>query len=247
MSKTTVRDIFDLLFTWAPAHTAASWDNVGLQLGSLKKEVKTVLLSLDADLEVINLLQKQPFDLVITHHPIFYKPIRNLDYQDEMGKILRAFIQADASLLSLHTNLDAAEGGVNDCLVEAYGFNPKNGLPLSEGFGKWFADSRSLSDLKAVFPCQVLGDSRDRQVKRIGFCAGSGHGLLSAVKKLELDCFITGELTYHDHVSCEMQGIAALTLGHKESEVLILPKIKQTLLAMFPDLNILCLGVSNDI
>ncbi len=245
MSNSTVRDISDFLFSWAPAHLSASWDNVGLQLGSYKKKVNRVIISLDADLEVVKTLQTNPCDLVITHHPIFYKPIKSLEYDDDMGKIIRAFIQNDVSLLSLHTNLDAAKDGVNDCLVEAYGLNPEGGLPIQDGFGKWFAVEKGFEELVAVMPCQVVGHQAPRRLKKIGFCAGSGHGLLAAVKRLELDCFITGELTYHDYVSCEFQEITALLVGHKESEVLVLPRVRQRLLESFPSLEIqVCKGKS---
>lgn len=245
MTHVTVQTITDVMFDWAPANLAAPWDTVGLQVGSFKKKVQKIGIALDADNTLLDALEKEKFDLVIVHHPIFYKPIKTLNYDDEMGKIIQAFIKNESSLLAFHTNLDAAKDGVNDCFVEKFGFNPQEGKSMSDGFGKWFVQTRNVEDLVAVMPGKRVGDQHKKQAHRIGFCCGSGHGLLSAAKQLELDCFITGELTYHDMVSCEMHGIAAITVGHRESEVLVLPRIQEKLKQRFPDITSVCVEKSS--
>lgn len=237
MSLVTVKDISDVMFKWAPASLAATWDSVGLQIGSLNKSVKRVGIALDADRPVLQRIQNGHYDAVIVHHPIFYKPLRKLDCDDEIGQIIQVFIKADCSLLAYHTNLDAAEGGVNDCFVQKYGFDPKEGQPIVDGFGKWFECEKDISELFQVMPGELSGDAVKKKIKRIGFGCGSGHGLIPAVKQLKLDCFITGELTYHDKVSCEMHHIAAITVGHRESEVLVLPQIKQKLEFAFSEVT----------
>lgn len=242
MTHVTVQTITDVMFDWAPAHLAASWDTVGLQLGSFKKKVRKIGIALDVDNALLEALDKEKFDLVIVHHPIFYKPIKKLNYDDEMGKIIRAFIKNESSLLAFHTNLDAAQDGVNDCFVEKYGFQSSDGKSMSDGFGKWFLQTRHIDDLVMAMPGKRVGDLQKKQAHRIGFCCGSGHGLVATAKQLELDCFITGELTYHDMVSCEMSGIAAIVVGHQESEVLILPRIQEKLKRLFPELVSVCVG-----
>ena len=135
----TVNDIMNLLYKWAPPELAAPWDNVGLQIGDTSQRVSSVLLSLDVDTECLTQLDVDDYDLVITHHPIFFKPLKQVLFDSDMGAILETFLKLKVSLLSLHTNLDAAEGGVNDALIGAYGITPHTGRPLSrDGLGNGF-------------------------------------------------------------------------------------------------------------
>jgi dinuclear metal center YbgI/SA1388 family protein len=244
----TVKQITDLLYKWAPPELAAPWDNVGLQIGDVSQHVSSVLLSLDVDTECLTQLDVDNYDLVITHHPIFFKPIKQVLFDSDMGAILETFLKLKVSLLSLHTNLDAAEGGVNDALIGSYGITPHTGTILSrDGFGKWFdMQPAPLQDYIDLMPCTVQGFTAERNVSRIGFCGGSGHGLIQDAVRENCDVFITGEITYHDHVYAEMHNLTVLTLGHKESEVLVLPVIRERLLDAFPDLNIDILGLSDD-
>jgi GTP cyclohydrolase I len=236
--KITLQTIQTWLHKWAPPETAASWDNVGLQVGDLNQEIKSVLVSLDVDKPTLKNMSKVKPDLVITHHPIFFKGIRSINYSSDMGQILSQFFKTKSALLSAHTNLDVAIDGVNDTLIKKYGFDPKNKKPISGAFGKVIKVKKTIAELTKVMTCTIQGDTTRKTVERIGFCCGSGHGLVSSLPRLKIDCFITGEITYHDHVFCDMHNITVLTVGHKESEDLIVPVIKTKLSESFPDLLI---------
>jgi len=234
-----VKHIVTSLEAWANPDLAASWDNVGLQIGDPDAEVKDVLIALEVDETVLETLVEKKNVLVVTHHPLFFKPLRYIRYDQDMGRIISAFTAGRHHLFSAHTNLDAAQGGVNDCLIEHYGLNANEGRFIMDGFGKWFVQpSVTYEVLKSVFSCTQQGAVSDEPVKRLGFCAGSGHGLIKDVVDLKCDTFITGEITYHDHVTCRMNGVRVLTLGHRESEVVVLDRIRTYLEGVFGGLQL---------
>ena len=235
-----VHEIRAVMEEWAPLDTAEHWDNVGLMVGDNFKDVKTVLCALDIDRPVWNHLAENDYDLIITHHPLIFRPITSLDVSDVMGRILKRLMKKSTTVLSYHTNLDKAEGGVNDMLIEAYDIDPKEGHVFEKGYGKWFElkQVEPLSRFTELFPAQVSGAIGVSDVQRVGFCAGSGKSLVQNCKDERIDLFITGELGYHESIECDFNGIKVLELGHKESEVLVLAKIKERLQASFSNLDI---------
>ncbi|MEK9657443.1 MAG: Nif3-like dinuclear metal center hexameric protein [bacterium] len=236
---TTVADIVAFFETWAPLDSAASWDNVGLQLGDSSQSISTVLVALEIDGDVLQLMNQRKVDMVITHHPLFFKPIKSIDYRGDLGQVLVACFSNQTAVFSAHTNLDVAKGGVNDCLIRHYGLEAQHAMPILEGFGGVLACELDFKALRSVMPCRVLGDQDVRPVQKIGFCAGSGHGLVTALPDLGVDTFVTGEVTYHDHVFCAFHGIRIITVGHYASEVLVVPEIASRLRKAMTGLDVL--------
>ena len=111
--------LFNYIEQWAPTETAASWDNVGLQIGSAQSEVHRVLLALDADHVVAEAISNTDYDLVVTHHPLLFSPLRQLNLDRAEDRVIKTFLETNTHLYTAHTNLDRAEGGVNDCLIQA--------------------------------------------------------------------------------------------------------------------------------
>jgi len=232
----SIKDIKEFFYRWAPNELAAHWDNVGLQIGEPKANVSELLLSLEVDEAVLAYLEHKENVLVITHHPLFFNPIKQIRTDKDLGIILKTFLKNDHYLFSAHTNLDAAEDGVNDCLIKRYGLDPKQGTVIKDGFGKFFdAPKLSFEKAMATMPAINKGAQQKAPIQRLAFCAGSGHGLIQRVIDLGCDTFITGEANYHDEVSCRMNGVRLILLGHKESEEIILADIKEKLLSRFPN------------
>jgi dinuclear metal center YbgI/SA1388 family protein len=113
-----VKDIVAIMEESFPTYLAESWDNSGLQIGSKSKEVKRLLIALDLDQFVLQEAQKQQVDMIITHHPLLLKSIKNIDYNTALGKMIKELIIADITLYTAHTNLDSAEQGLNQVLAE---------------------------------------------------------------------------------------------------------------------------------
>ncbi len=226
---TTILDIQTFFDAWAPQELASVWDNVGIQIGDPAIQISEILIALEVDEAVLSWLKNKQQCLVITHHPLFFKSVKQLRYDQDLGRIIQTFMAGNHQLFSAHTNLDRAPEGVNDTLIKHFNLDPKTAQPITE-FGAYLDQpSRSYQELLAHMPATQQGAVHDDPVKRLGFCAGSGHGLISEVINLNIDTFITGEITYHDHVTCRLNNVRVLTLGHKESEDLVCSVIKEKL------------------
>ncbi|MEN2765966.1 Nif3-like dinuclear metal center hexameric protein [Ornithinibacillus xuwenensis] len=119
MVKTTINsDIFKIIEKWAPKSFAYDWDNVGLQVGSYNKPVKKIMITLDVLESVVDEAIEKEVDLIVAHHPMLFKPVKQLNLDDWRGKVIRKLIQHDITVYAAHTNLDVAEGGVNDMLAD---------------------------------------------------------------------------------------------------------------------------------
>ena len=222
-----INQIHSFFESWAPSELAANWDNIGLQIGDPNAKIDEIIIALEVDEHVLSALKSKKNCLVITHHPLFFKPLSNIRYDHDMGEIIQAFSIGSHHLFSAHTNLDAAVGGVNDCFIKLYGLDPKKGTCIDAGFGKHFdSPAISVNDLLQKIPGKSIGANRTDAIKRLGFCAGSGHGLMKQVLELNIDTFVTGEVNYHDEVFARMNNIRLIVVGHKESEDCIKDEIK---------------------
>ncbi len=118
---TTVRDIARKIEEYAPLSLAAGFDNVGLLVGNPFAEARRVLIALDADSETVAEAAELGADMLITHHPIMFKPVQKITEDEIEGRIICKLIRSGISLYTAHTNLDSADGGVNDVLAEKTG------------------------------------------------------------------------------------------------------------------------------
>ncbi len=114
----------------APKHLAEEWDNVGLQLGSLQKEISGVLVALDVNDAIVDEAIAKGCNLIIAHHAIIFRPIKGIQTDTPMGKLYEKLIKNDIAVYISHTNLDVAEGGMNDWMAEALGI--ENGAPIKD-------------------------------------------------------------------------------------------------------------------
>ena len=129
----TVQQVEQKLFDWAPRQLAESWDNVGHLVGDPDREVCRILVSLDITERVVQEAADGGFDLIVSHHPVMnctWHPVQTLRTDDRQGRILTKLTENRISAICMHTNLDAAEGGVNDVLAQKLGLEEL--MPLTE-------------------------------------------------------------------------------------------------------------------
>ncbi len=157
-----VKDIIGIMERHFPLHLAAKWDNAGLQIGSREQPVQTVVVALDMDQQVLQYALSQKAELIITHHPLFFKGIKAIDYNNSQGRLLQAIIAAGISVYSAHTNLDAGERGLNQILAERIGL--QNIKPLDD------EHSEALYKLVVYVPV-----SHENIVREEVLAAGAGH------------------------------------------------------------------------
>ncbi len=115
-----VNDVITMIESYFPLHLAETWDNTGLQIGSLDKQVERVLISLDLDAEILEKALLEKVDMIITHHPLFFKPLKNINFDLPEGALIKSLIKSDISVYSAHTNLDAGDLGLSQVLAEKF-------------------------------------------------------------------------------------------------------------------------------
>ena len=118
---TTVHEVLKFLFELAPESMKEEWDHVGLPCGRLEAPVHRVLVALDPFQDVLEEAVEQGAELIVAHHPLLFHPVYHVTDEDAVGRVLLRAAETGCAIISMHTNLDAAPGGVNDCLAQALG------------------------------------------------------------------------------------------------------------------------------
>lgn len=155
-------DVFRLMEQWAPKSLAYDWDNVGLQIGSLNKPVKKIMVTLDVLESVVDEAINNKVDLIIAHHPLLFKSIKQVNTDTPQGRIIQKLILHNISVYASHTNLDVAHGGVNDILCELLNIKPLNALIET--------DTGRLHKISVFVPESYVNDVRDALSE-----SGAGH------------------------------------------------------------------------
>lgn len=225
---TKLRDILAILDAIAPFDAAEAWDNVGLMVGDPAQEVRSVLISLDPSFSAIEEALRERVDLMITHHPLLMSPLERLDLSEAAPRKIGMLIRGGVSLASLHTNLDAAPGGVADILAEKLGLGEvqsmgalrQGTIPEEMPLHAWV---RSLP-----FTRMRIVDA-GRPVKRVCACPGSGMSFLMEARKRGCDTFVTGDVKYHAALDAQEAGINVVDPGHFHTEQIALAPLARRL------------------
>ncbi len=234
-----VKEALQLLNELYPFDLAFEGDNIGLQCGDPDSEVKNIVLSLDPIIEAIDYAKTEEANLLISHHPLIFSPLRKVVFSPALNRA----IKADISVISLHTNLDIAFGGVNDQLVFKLGLQ---GIRVLEEKGegsiaRWseLNTPKTLQELarevaeKLETTVRFLGKP-DSLVQKVVTCAGKGESLLPLIKEKGADVFITGDVGYHSALKALELGINLIDATHEATEKVVLPALKEKLEKKFP-------------
>ncbi len=231
---------------------ALDFDNVGLLAGRSEKEVNRVYLALDATDAVIERAVKEGADMLITHHPLIFSPVKNVTDQDFIGRRLIELIQNDVSYYAMHTNYDvlgmADLAGrileledaqvLDETMTDESGSpagigrigNLKEGLTLEE-CSVYVKHKLNLGSLK------VFGDM-DKKVKRLAVSPGSGKSAIPAALRKGADVLVTGDIGHHDGLDAVAQGLSVIDAGHYGTEYIFLDDMKAFLNEKLPGLDV---------
>jgi len=211
-----VSEIYEFLDKLSPFDAQEEWDNSGLNLGSFDDEFDKIYISLDLDLDLVQDLSSN--SLVLLHHPLIFKPLKSINYDSYSTKILRELIRKNISLIALHTNFDLSH-------LNAHVLNEILGLKVykKDDFLLYAKLDKENQDFD-IFYKKVSKDLQLEQspfvkckekIKNIAFCTGAGMSLLS---KVQADCFLTGDIKYHEAMEAKARGISLIDIKHFESE-----------------------------
>lgn len=208
-----LKEIYDFLDNLSPFSLQEKWDNAGLLVGSIDDEIKNIYISIDLDEELV--LNAQENSLIITHHPLIFSGLKRVNYNTYSTKLLRELIKKNISLISMHTNIDKTH--LNKYYIEnILGFKIIN----TNEFISYCDVNMNFDDLvKHLYKKTDLKIAKTVKcndfIEKIAVVTGSGMSLINEVKA---NCFLTGDIKYHDAMEAKAREISLIDIGHYESE-----------------------------
>ncbi len=251
VAATTVSAIAAFLEEFAPHRLAAQWDNVGLLVGDARRAVERVMTCLTVTPASVAEAVAEKAQLIVSHHPVLFQPVRRITADDTQGKMLLDLIAAGIAVYSPHTAFDSARSGINQRLAEGLGLadvaplvpdsvDPKLGtgrFGFPEGSATLANIAARVKDFLNVPGLHLVGTSQI-PVRSVAIACGSGGELLEAARRSGCDCFITGEAKLHTCLEAEAHGIGMILAGHFASERFGVERLAELIGAQFRDLTV---------
>ena len=234
-----VEEVLQFMQQLAPRELAASWDNVGV-LVDCGADVTSILVALDITDEVVAEAEIQGCQLIVAHHPVIFHPLRRIG----RGDVPFRMIKKNISGLCAHTNLDAAEGGVNDILCKLFGVTGAKGF-AEGGIGR-IGQIRTVSAAQLAAQCQTTLNAKvkyvdaGRPINTLAVLGGSGDHLIEEAVAAGADALLTGEAGHHDALDAKRLGLSLIVAGHYATEFPVVPVLADKLSRRFAGVRVLC-------
>ncbi|MEG0614159.1 MAG: Nif3-like dinuclear metal center hexameric protein [Oscillospiraceae bacterium] len=249
---TNIKTIYELIDKFAPFELQDSWDNSGILVNLPDdREIKKILLSLDITAEVAKEAVSKSVDLVISHHPVIFQPLKSLEPDGPASILLKNGIGA----ISAHTNLDISHEGINAILAKKLGFNI---LENCVEFVKYFGHNqekygygiicdtaneyspKSLATLvKTMLGCKnIRFNDCGKKIHKVAICSGSGGSLLQIAKKCDVQALITGDVKHDVFIDAKNLDIAVIDAGHFYTENVVCELIKQRITGVYSNIDV---------
>lgn len=247
----SLQEILATLDRLAPLHLAEPWDNVGLLVGDRATRVGRVMTCLTLTDGVAAEAVRDSAGLVVTHHPIPFRPLQRIVADDPTGRVLCRLLGAGVAVYSAHTAYDSAAGGVNDQLASLLGLLKV--APLTPSLQDPSLGAGRVGRLDPGIVLEQLAERcgarlRTPGVRYVGdpttvarlvaVACGSGGSLIPAAREGGADLLVTGELTFHDCLAAQAAGMSVLLLGHYASERFAMETLADRISSAFPALTV---------
>ena len=236
----TVNDIYAYLNEFCPFDTACDFDNVGLLVGDKNATVTKAVIALDCTLDAVNQAIETGAELIITHHPVIFSPLKSVTAES----IVYRLIKNNISVISAHTNLDVADGGVNDCLAATLNLCDVETVVADDGFTfrKGVLDTECTPDEFALYVKNALNFSPrftvgQGKIKTVAVCGGSGGDMLYDALNAGADALVTAEVKHHVFLDAADIGFTLIDCGHFNTEDVVVKPLKNLLSKKFPDIT----------
>lgn len=244
----TVKELYQLLDARIPTSLSCVWDNDGIMCcPDLSASVKKILLTLDVSHAAVDHAIEQGCDLIVSHHPMIFKPIGAVHEENFTAHKVLKLIKSGISVFSFHTRLDIVAGGVNDRLAEVLGVT--NTIPFGD------AETPTIGRIGEIKPATMAEFSQTvkdvlgvpslstvdlgREVKRVALVGGDGKDFLKPALKAGADVYLTGSMSYNTMVDAADMGLQVIEAGHFFTENPVLDALAEMLGSMYPDAEIL--------
>ncbi len=227
----TLGDFLHLIERIAPVRLAEPWDNPGLQIGDSEQKIKHIFSSLDPTLNALMAASEAKAQVLFTHHPLIFKSVSHIEINAYPGCILAQAACRNISVVTAHTNLDVAKGGINDILADLLGLENVEILQPHDkeggvGLGRvgdlpevtdLFNLAKDVETMLGADYIRLVGEKAS-PVQRVAVVGGSGGSLISSAAKSGADVLITGDVGHHAALEAKSLGIALLDGGHFHTE-----------------------------
>lgn len=243
-----IREIVDALEKFAPLPLQEEYDNSGLQVGLTETEVSGALLCLDVTEQVIDEAVSLGCNLVVSHHPLIFRPLKSLAGSTEAERCVMSAVRNGVAVYSAHTNLDNAKGGVNWKIASKLGLDDicwldahsdEAGSGIVGQLPQAMDEEAFIAKIKDVFSvaCVRCNGHISRPIRKVAVCGGAGAFLIPQAIRSGADAFVTGEIGYHRFFGAD-GSILLLEIGHFESEQYTVELLSTVLGEHFPELRI---------
>ncbi len=249
----TISEIYDYIDRIAPFKNQSEWDNSGLIVGSKDKKVNKVLVTLDITAEVADEAADIGAELVISHHPVIFRPLKTLTDDEPCFRLMKNGISA----ICTHTPWDMAEGGMNDTIINMLGFEKCEGVLEEErcglGFGAFCSTDREYTPAELAFKirdalgCEVIKyNNTEMPVRKIAVCTGSGGDFVKTAAMMGADAYITSEIHHDKWLLAKRMGLSVFDCGHYHTENPGMETLCRMLAADFPDIEFVMSEMNGD-
>lgn len=227
-----IKEVLHALERFAPLPLQESYDNAGLQIGLTEAEVSGALLCLDVTESVVDEAISKGCNVIVSHHPLIFRKLAHVTEQTYVERCVMKAIKNDVAIISMHTNLDSAEGGVNHKMADKLQLQNvrflgneqvvdgvRGAIGVTGELAEELSAEEFLKMLKQAFrvECVQANELLQRPVRTVALCGGSGSFLLDDAVRAGADAFVTGEMHYHEYFGREQQ-IQIAVIGHYQSE-----------------------------
>ena len=245
------REIIQVIEATYPRGAALDFDNVGLLAGRAEKEVNLIYLALDATDHVIECAEKAGADMLITHHPLIFSPIKKVTDEEFIGRRLVRLIQSDISYYAMHTNYDVlGMAELSEHILDIRDAQVLDVTSSEEGVEQGIGRIGNLEKPMTLSECcahvrhslklgslKVFGDM-DRMVYRIAVSPGSGKSAIPVAIEKGADVLVTGDIGHHEGLDAVAQGLAVIDAGHYGTEYIFMDDMRQFLADKLPGLEV---------
>ncbi len=240
----SVKEIYDMLAALAPVELAEGWDNVGLLVDS-GKPVTNVLVTLDITPAVVEEAAQLGCELIVSHHPVIFGGLKRLSSND----VAFGLVQHGISAICMHTNLDAADGGVNDVLADLFGMTDR--IAFAGGCGRVGTVETITAQQLAEKAQQVLHTSvkfadAGKPIRKLAVISGAGGSMFEDAVAQDADCLLTGEANHHQALDAVRLGMSLIAATHQATEWPVVSVLAQKLQTAYPQLRVQCSGADPD-
>lgn len=243
---TRVADVLAFLEEKAPCGLKLDFDNVGHLVGHSDAVVSRILTALDITDEVIEEAEALGAELIVSHHPLIFFPVKSVTDGSWTGRRILTLAEKRMAAICMHTNLDAAQGGVNDVLMETLGGTVVETLDPVSGIGRIgvlpeaVAFAEFLQNTKTVLNSHGLRyHDAGRPVQKIACCGGSGGSDIALAAEAGCDCYVTADVKYDQFLEAKSLGINLIDADHFCTENVVIPVLAGWLKKAFPRVEVL--------